>query len=283
MKSKILKLYDYKDFPIEKKIRISCPREYLDGKLKCVARKYKTFAEAKSVEKRDVLTLDLKSDTPKFNGNGIVLTVCSGLFDADFENRLVGMALGENADINVNGVAVNVVIRKISRGVYPQVTDAMIAEYIKGKNGYDGVNGVDEFCSRVKALYIEEEKKNHIGKIAQDMYCAVLDNSEFYYDPEELEKENFALVRSVEDELKEENLSIDTISYEKCREYFGVNDSAELRDFLLNNTKELIASGLWLLSISGIDTDKASLDDADNLDWSLIYDYINDNIEFVEE
>ena len=174
MKSKILKLYDYKDFPIEKKIHISCPREYLDGKLKCVARKYKTFDDVKSVEKRDVLTIDIKSDMPKFNRNGIVLTVCSGLFDADFENRLVGMALGEKDDVDVNGVAVNVVIRKIARGVYPQVTDAMIAEYIKGKNGYDGVNGVDEFCSRIKELYIEEEKKNHIGKIAQDMLVEYL-------------------------------------------------------------------------------------------------------------
>lgn len=106
---------------------------------------------------------------------GYDLEIGSGSFIPGFEEALIGMNQGETRDIDLvfpneyyeelagKPVTFTVTLNKVKEKVYPELTDAFVAE-----QGIDDVNTVDELKTYVK---------NRLVNDAQEQYDTTIDNA----------------------------------------------------------------------------------------------------------
>ncbi len=84
MKSKIIKLYDYRQVELPEAVYIKGVKERMNREINGLCKKFKKIENADSVEKGDVVTLNLKSNKSKYNRTGFKINVGSNLFDREF-------------------------------------------------------------------------------------------------------------------------------------------------------------------------------------------------------
>lgn len=282
MKSKIVKLWDYKSIPFEKNIKIECPDEYVEAKLNAAARKNKSVIKADTVGLRDVVTLDMESGNPYYNRKGVKLTAGSHLFDEELEDILPGKKLNETFLAEIDGVRVKAVATDIERAVYPEVTEEILSEYVKSKPDYKGIASIAEFKKFVREQYIEEKKQEAKGEIMQQLCMETLSSSEFSYDDSEVEAIKAETIKEINGELKSYNLTYDKLTDEDCRNIFYIDSLTELKEAVDSEPKEIIATCLWLLAMNGKNPEECTIDDAYNLGMGFIEDYIKNAITFEE-
>lgn len=284
MKSYINTLADYREAPFEKNVVISCPQKHIDAQTKHLTRAFKKSQSVQTVENGDVTVLSLESGIEKFNKPTVFVTVGGGLFNAEFEEKLVGHSVGETFDITVDGNAVKVTVKQASRTVFPEPTDEMVAKYVAEHDEFSGITTVKEYRERIVKDYIEEQRQSCYYKAMDDVLGYVLTHSDWEFSDEEIEASVSEEKTIIDGQLKEEGAgkTYAELSDEEISQFFGASSREELEKMLSDGAEQRIAMALWLGAMNGIDTKNANVEDIEG-DWSFLENFVKENITITEE
>lgn len=284
MKSYINTLADYREAPFEKEMVISCPQKHVEAQMKHLTRAYKKTQSVQTVESGDVTVLSLESEIEKFNKPTVFVTVGGGLFNAEFEEKIIGHSVGETFETSVDGKAVKVTVKQASRTVFPEPTDEMAAKYAAEHEDYSGITTVAEYRRKIVKEYIEEQRQSCYYKAMDDVLNYVLTNSDWEFDEEEIETSVSEEKTFIDQQLKEEGVgkTYAELSDEEISRTFGAPSREELEKMLRDGAEQRIAMSLWLGTINGIDTKNASVDEIDG-DWGFLENFVKENITITEE
>lgn len=279
MKSHINVLADYREAPFEKNVVIGCPEEYVQGQMKHLTRNNKRTENISVLEKGDVAVLSLESGLERFNRPSVFVTVGGGLFDRDFEEKLIGHTVGEVFEVTVKDVPVKVTVKQGSRTIFPEPTDEMVEAYAAEHDGYDGITTVEQYRKAVADRYIEEQRNNALYAAMDAVYDYVLTHSDFEFDGEEIAGMIEESREEVKQQLKEDGMELENLTEEELQVHFGVSSLEEFERELEVNAERSIASELWLMRVHG----KNSMEEIKGYPWGFMEGFVRENLNITEE
>ncbi|MCM1544109.1 MAG: hypothetical protein NC110_02315 [Ruminococcus sp.] len=288
MKSYINVLADYREAPFEKEVEIECSKDYVQSQLKLLSKAKRKNEAVSVVEKGDVVVLALESELAKFNRPNVFITVGSNLFDAEFEEMLIGKKSGETFELTVQEKPVKVTIKSATRSVYPEPTDEMVVEYAKTHDDYAELKTVEEYRNFVIDKYIADEKQSAFYDTVRDVVLYVLNDSDWAFDDSEIDELLKEEMVYLDEDLKQEGIdkTADELTDEDCKKLFhdmGVETRADFEDMMRQSCEEQIAMALFYASLSGIDAKSAAYEEiAQQIDWPIIEDYVRENLTITE-
>lgn len=285
MKSYINVLVDYRETPFEKEAVISCSPEYVQNQMKHLTRIRKKTVDVDVIEKGDVVSLSLESEIEKFNRPNVFMTIGSGLFDAEFEQMLIGHKSGDAFDATVQEKTVKVTVKQATRTIFPEPTDEMALQYGKEHDGFEGIQTIEDYRNRIIDNYIEEKRREIFYDAMDEIQNYVLTHSDWEFDDGEIQECVNAEKKHIDmDVRREAHKSMNDLSEEELQIYFGVSTFEELDEFLTNGSEQRIALVLWVASVNGVDTTTASLYELEEeLDWKFLENFIEENLKITEE
>ncbi len=281
MKSSINTLVDYRTVPMDWEVSLSCPEEQIQKELRRVVRKHKTVSNVQTVEQGDVAMLKLQSDVSKFNKPMVPVTVGSNLLDAELESACIGHSVGDTFTAELSAGKVTVTVLKASRTEYPEPTDAMVEEYCLDAEGCEGIKTVAEFIAKVCADYCAELREGSVYEKKGELIEAVLTQSDWEFDDEDVKTMSANSMQSIRDELQQqEHKTLEELSEKELEDYFGINSLDDLERELNNDSERWIAMILW---VAHEKNKTPSLDDIDDLSFDFVEAFVRSKIVYKEE
>lgn len=216
-----------------------------------------------TVEKGDIAVIDFKGfvDGNAFEGgegNDYPLEIGSGTFIDNFEDQLIGLAVGDKKEVNVtfpeaygkedlNGkpAMFEVEIKAIKVKELPALDD----EFAKD------VAAVDTFAE-LKENITNTLKKNNDEKAEREfeeaVITAIIENSKMDVPEVMVTKEIDAMMKDLEGRLKYQGLSLD-----QYMEFTG-NTTEKMRDFMKENAERKVKADLVLEAVAKAEKIKAT-------------------------
>ena len=138
----------------------------------------------------------------------------SGLYDSTIEETLVGMALGDRAEVTVKGETVAFSVEKVEKRHFPALTDALVKEL--------GLEGIEDMAAYRR--YMGEKLRTAYARtLGEKLVQCLLEKAVAEPDPEDIQK-----VIDLEYEPLRVRFGLDEMTPEKWKEDLG---RAELRAF----------------------------------------------------
>ncbi len=286
MNSKLIKLYDYREVPLPEIVWVEGLKEKMQEEIRHLCRKFKKTEKADTVEAGDIVTLDSQSGRQKFNRKGLKLNVGKKLFDGEYEERLIGLKVGETARFTVGDDEVEVTVLESKRTVYPELTDEIVAEgMLREEYNEPDIKTVEQYLPRLHddcaEVLIEEAQGDRMNELMK----TVIAKSEWQYDEEELASLLKEQMEELEEELKEEGKSLDTMSEQEYRLAFSgwgmtVSNKKELEESVLDLLKESVSSMIIGCVLEGKDYENTEPEDVGNRAYDIFLDYVKEKITF---
>ncbi len=289
MRSKIKKLYDYRQVELPETVYIEGVKRRMDREISTLCKKFKRIEEVGSIEKGDVVTLSLKSEKPRFNREKLKLNVGSGLFDADFEAQLIGLKVGETEVLKSGEEVVEVKVLESRRSIYPKLTDEIVAEgMMREEYNEPDIKTVEQYMPALHDDVFEVLCDERLRDESERLMREVTARSEVEYDEEEIAVLVGEALESLEEELKEEGRSLDTMSEEAYRvSYSGfgyeVSNKEELKKALAEMFRQSVVSKAISCQLDGKDFDSLPFEEIEETAWEVFYNYIKEKIIFIEK
>jgi trigger factor len=216
-----------------------------------------------NVAKGDIAVIDFKGyiDGDVFEGgegSDYSLEIGSGTFIDNFEDQLIGLAVGDKKEVNVsfpesygkddlNGKAAmfEVEIKSLKVKELPELDD----EFAKD------VAAVDSFAELKENLKNTLEKNNNEKaerEFEEAVISAIIENSKMDIPEAMVSKEIDAMMQDLEGRLKYQGLSLD-----QYMEFTG-NTTEKMRDFMKENAERKVKADLVLESVSKAEDIKAT-------------------------
>lgn len=150
--------------------------------------------EGTKAEIGDTASLKTESAVPKFNKECVTVTLGRGLYSKELEQLLIGKAVGESVETEINGEKVTAIVLELKRKQAPEPTDEMVKEL--AQKDYKG-NPITTVADYVQ--YTRETKTNEVlGHVNYYTISNIIEDYPIeHYDEEdirilgELEKEAF--------------------------------------------------------------------------------------------
>lgn len=289
MKSKIIKLYDYKQVELPKEVYIEGVKERINREINALRKKFKKVEIVDSVEKGDVITLNLKSNISKYNRTGLKLNVGSNLFDKEFEKQLVGLKVGEDALLKAGGENVEVRVTESKRSIYPELTDEIVAEgMMREEYNEPDIKTVEQYLPRLHDDVFEVLSDEWLSDESERLMNEVASKSEILYDDEEISSMLDEQLEAIEEELKEEGKSLDTISEQVYRTSFSslgksVNSKETLKEALVDLLKQSVVAKAVSCELDGKDFEGLPFEEIEETAWEVFYNHIKENVILKEK
>lgn len=289
MRSKIKKLYDYRQVELPETVYIEGVKRRMDREISTLCKKFKRIEEVGSIEKGDVVTLSLKSEKPRFNREKLKLNVGSGLFDADFEAQLIGLKVGETEVLKSGEEDVEVKVLESRRSIYPELTDEIVAEgMMREEYNEPDIKTVEQYMPALHDDVFEVLCDERLRDESERLMREVTARSEVEYDEEEIAVWVGESLESLEEELKEEGRSLDTMSEEAYRiSYAGfgreVGNKEDLKAVLSEMFRQSVVSKAISCQLDGKDFDSLPFEEIEETAWEVFYNYIKEKIIFIEK
>ena len=219
-----------------------------------------------NVEKGDIAVIDFKGfvDGEAFEGGeatDYALEIGSGTFIDNFEDQLIGLAVGDKKDVNVtfpeaygkeelNGkpAKFEVEVKAIKVKELPELDD----EFAKD------VAAVDTFEQLKENIRTTLEKNNNEKaerEFEEAVISAVIENAKMDVPEVMVTKEIDAMMRDLEGRLKYQGLSLD-----QYMEFTG-NTTEKMRDFMKENAERKVKADLVLEAVAKAEDIKATDDE----------------------
>ena len=136
LESELKKAADFKKVDIS---QFAKPIKVDEEKLERMLLKYRTrFAEkkeAETVQERDLVTLSMESENPRFCKQHITARIGLGMLTRELEQQLIGLSCGEKQELTAKDSRVSVTIEKVVREIVPELTDELVRKAgEKGRN-----------------------------------------------------------------------------------------------------------------------------------------------------
>ncbi|WP_294401444.1 trigger factor [uncultured Clostridium sp.] len=219
-----------------------------------------------TVEKGDIAVIDFKGyiDGTAFEGgegHDYPLEIGSGTFIDNFEDQLVGLAVGDKKDVEVtfpesygkeelNGkpAKFEVEVKEIKVKELPELDDEFAKE----------VAAVDSFAELKENLKKTLEKNNDEKaerEFEEAVITAVIENTKMDVPEVMVNKEIDAMMKDLEGRLKYQGLSLDQYMQ------FTGNTTEKMRDFMKENAERKVKADLVLEAVAKAEDIKATDDE----------------------
>lgn len=182
LKSKVKNIYDYCNIDISGfAIPLKADMAQCERDVKSFLKAFATKEEASEIAAQDMVTLSCSSENPKFNKRHITVRVGLCLYSKEFEDKIIGMSVGETKTITVGADNVTVEPERVVREILPKLTDE-IAE----RSGISHLRTAEDVRT-----YCRYKQYDKLLEEAADDACAyfsreLINNSDFDLDESEL-------------------------------------------------------------------------------------------------
>lgn len=282
MKSTIQTLADYKQYPIEREVTISCPEEFITKELRHVVRPFKKVVPVEVAEPGDVAMLKLESSLPKFNKPMVPVTIGGGLFCKELEDQIAGHKVGETFAASADGEAVTVTVLKATRTQFPAPTDEMVAAYGEAHTDYAGIKTLVQYREKVVADYLKNARTDAIFGQLQEITDYVLTQSDWNFDEAEVAELEEAMLTDERSYVREQlGIELEDMTEEQLATYFGVPDWEGFRRAVRNEAERQVATILWDAVSNGIDPAEVTPETA-QWNFDFLEKYVRENVKIVE-
>ena len=216
-----------------------------------------------NIAKGDIAIIDFKGfvDGVAFDGgegNDYSLEIGSGTFIDNFEEQLIGLAVGEKKEVNVsfpesygkeelNGkpAMFEVEIKSIKVKELPELDD----EFAKDVSA---VNSFEELKENLKKTLAKNNDEKAEREFEEAVITAIIENSKMDVPEIMVSKEIDDMMKDLEGRLKYQGLSLD-----QYMEFTG-NTTEKMRDFMKENAERKVKADLVLEAVSKAEEIKAT-------------------------
>ena len=216
-----------------------------------------------NIAKGDIAIIDFKGfvDGVAFDGgegNDYSLEIGSGTFIDNFEEQLIGLAVGEKKEVNVsfpesygkeelNGkpAMFEVEIKSIKVKELPELDD----EFAKDISAVDSFEELKENLKKTLAKNNDEKAER---EFEEAVITAIIENSKMDVPEIMVSKEIDDMMKDLEGRLKYQGLSLD-----QYMEFTG-NTTEKMRDFMKENAERKVKADLVLEAVSKAEEIKAT-------------------------
>ena len=158
------------------------------------------------------VTLKIASKIAKFNKEKVSINVGTKLYSEVVENALIGLNLGSNKTVEINGETVEFTVLKVEELCYPKLTNDMVAD----KN-IEGIGTVEQY----KEYYLLQKQNETVRAFAQACLDEIIKESDFSeidpLDVKEVTDQQFQVLR---ERFLQSELDLETMSEEEWIENF---------------------------------------------------------------
>lgn len=127
MKSRILKVKDYREVDVEPLLRPFVPDETaLEAELRRLTNPYIRWEPGEEVSAGDQVVCRLLSDCPRYNKEKVRFVAGSGMFQRELENLSIGMRVGETREAGLPEGKVSLTLAGVMNRVAPEPSDEMV-------------------------------------------------------------------------------------------------------------------------------------------------------------
>ena len=156
MKSRILKVKDYREVDVEPLLRPFVPDETaLEAELRRLTNPYIRWEPGEEVSAGDQVVCRLLSDCPRYNKEKVRFVAGSGMFQRELENLSIGMRVGETREAGLPEGKVSLTLAGVMNRVALEPSDEMVE-----KLELDGVHTVAEY----RAYLLEQQREAAFGQ-----------------------------------------------------------------------------------------------------------------------
>lgn len=287
MKSKLIKMYDYKQtvFPNEEYIDEKEIDKAVDEEISHVLAKYKKTVSADCVETGDTVTVAVTGGggKPKYNKDRLMLTVGKNMYSKDIEEALVGKASGAELDVQTGEGEVHIKINAVTRRIAPEFTDE-IAEDAAGE--LDGEHPDISTAAQYRD-WLYKVKTKELGddiwvKYTDDLMTEIIEKSEWQMDADEIEQIYTDYFADMQKELDEMHpgMTFQTMPPETYHLYYDdISNFDELSVWLHTALEQQLQLYLIYCAMKGVPDTAEDVNDAKGDSWGLLVDYVADKIE----
>jgi len=219
-----------------------------------------------NVAKGDIAIIDFKGyiDGALFDGgegSDYSLEIGSGTFIDNFEDQLIGLAVGEKKEVNVsfpegygkedlNGkpAMFEVEIKSIKVKELPELDD----EFAKDVSAVDSF---EELKENLKNTLVKNNDEKSEREFEEAVITAVIENSKMDIPEVMVSKEIDDMMKDLEGRLKYQGLSLD-----QYMEFTG-NTTEKMREFMKENAERKVKADLVLEAVSKAEEIKATEDE----------------------
>lgn len=183
IKTQVVTLADYRDIDLRPYAApFSMEEEELQKELMKYCIRYGTMEKAETVAEGDIVSLRLQGSSPRFMKEAVQVRVGKGLLNRELEQKLLGLPLGQTADLSVDGEAVQVTVLEIRRRIPAPLEDAAVASW--GLEGIADVEALRRHIVNSARNQYAEDMGESLALFLSDEVCRL---STFILDEEELE------------------------------------------------------------------------------------------------
>lgn len=288
MKSKLLKMYDYKQtkLPEEAYIEAESIREEEKKEMSHILAKYKKTIRPDVIEKGDIAIIDIEGGLPKYNRKKLGINVGKNLYSGEIEEALIGKAAGDEFDAEADGVKVHVCVKDVTRRVLPELTEEIVASVMAGtEERHPEISTVPQFLD-----WIHEKTVRKLGEYiwveyTDNLMLEIIEKSEWSYDEEEIEREYEAYISDMRKELEKERpgSTPETMSADDFHMFDGsISNYEEFTVWLRKMIKQEIQLHLIYCGLKGIEDVSTGFENMEGDAWGTLVDYVSDAIEIKE-
>ncbi|MCM1307296.1 MAG: hypothetical protein NC223_01715 [Butyrivibrio sp.] len=288
MKSKLIKMYDYKltRLPNEAYVERESIRGEMDKELGRALSKYKKSVHADRIEAGDIAIIDIESEAPKYNRKRLGVNVGKNLYSREIEAALIGKAAGEEFDVEADGVGAHVCVRDATRRVTPELDDELVLQIMNdSEEEHPEISNTRQYLDWLHAKAFKTLGDDIWVEYTDNLMTEIIEKSEWSRDEEEIEDECRKYLADMEKELAKEKpgMTLETMSAEDYHMYDKeVSNLEEFRAWLRKMMWQEIQLHLIYCGLKGVEDVSRSLDDMDGDAWGLLVDYVSDKIEIKE-
>lgn len=116
LSSEIIKEFNFREADISgEDLTYTIDKNDIEKEILRIRKKNKISSEVPEVRKGDIAVCSLKSGNPKLNKESIAINVGLGLFEKKIEDELIGMTKGQDKNVVVDGINVDIKVLSITR------------------------------------------------------------------------------------------------------------------------------------------------------------------------
>lgn len=183
IKTQVVTLADYKDIDLRPYAApFSMEEKELQKELMKYCIRYGTVETADAIAEGDIATLRLQGSSPRFIKDTVQVRVGKGLLNRELEQKLLGLSLGQTADLSADGEAVQVTVLDIRRRIPALPEDETVASW--NLEGIADVEALRKSIVNAARNQYAEDMGESLALFLSDEVCRL---STFILDEEELE------------------------------------------------------------------------------------------------
>ena len=116
--------------------------------------------ESIKAELGDTAVLKTESNLPKFNKERVTVTLGRGLYSKELEPLLIGKAVGDTVETELNGEKVKATVLELKRKQTPEPTDEMVAALEQKDMQGNPITTVEKYDRYIHAAKVDEVLAN---------------------------------------------------------------------------------------------------------------------------